>query len=80
MSPNGRLREWLKLHGKISSILLIPAVLVIPLITFILWQLAIWIAFLLQIAGSLIVLPLVILAAALVIAGVVIVTRFLLGK
>jgi len=80
LSPNGRLREWLKLHGKISSILIIPAVLVIPLVTFILWQLATWIAFLVQIAGSLIVLPLAILGAALVMSGVVIITRFLLGK
>jgi hypothetical protein len=80
LSPNGRLREWLKLHGKISSILLIPAVLVVPLVTFILWQIATWIAFLVQIAGGLIVLPLAALAAAILITGVVILTRMLLGK
>lgn len=80
LSPNGRLREWLKFHGKISSILLIPAVLVIPLVTFILWQIAVWIAFLVQIAGSLIVLPLAIMAAAILITGVVILTRILIGK
>lgn len=71
LSPNGRLREWLKLNGKISSILLIPAVLLAPLITFLLWQGAIWIALLVQIAGGLIVLPLAILLAAICIAVVV---------
>lgn len=71
LSPNGRLREWLKLQGKISSILLIPAVLVIPLVTFIIWQGAIWVALLVQIAGGLIVLPLAILLAGICIAVVV---------
>lgn len=80
LSPNGRLREWLKINGKIGSVLLIPAVLVVPLITFILWQVTKWIAYLVNITSNLIVLPLAALAAALLITGVVILTRILIGK
>jgi hypothetical protein len=80
LSPLGRLREWVRLNGKLSAVLLVPALLVVPLITFIVWQIATWFAFLVQIAGSLIVLPLAILAATVLITGVVILTRILLGK
>ena len=80
ISPNGTLREWLRLNGKVSSILLIPAVLIVPLVTFVLWQVAKWIVLLVQIASNLIVLPLAALAAGVLIAGIVIVVRMLLGK
>lgn len=59
LSPNGTLREWFKLNGKISSILIIPAVLVMPLVTFILWQCAKWMGWLVGIAGNLILFPLI---------------------
>ena len=59
ISKNGTLREWLKLNGKISSLLLIPAVLVMPLVTFILWQCAKWMSWLVGIAGNLILFPLI---------------------
>ena len=80
ISPNGTLREWLRLNGKVSSILLIPAVLIVPLVTFVLWQVAKWIVLLVQIASNLIVLPLAALAAGILITGIVIVVRMLLGK
>ena len=80
LSPNGTLREWLKINGKVSSILLIPAVLVIPLVTFIVWQLATWIVLLVQIASNLILLPLAALAAGILITGVVLIVRTVLGK
>ncbi len=80
LSPNGKLREWLKINGKIGSVLVIPAVLVVPLITFILWQVTKWIGYLVNITANLIVLPLASLAAALLITGVVILTRILVGK
>ena len=80
ISPNGTLREWLRLNGKVSSILLIPAVLIVPLVTFVLWQVAKWIVLLVQIASNLIVLPLAALAAGILITGIVIVARMLLGK
>jgi hypothetical protein len=59
ISKNGTLREWLKLNGKISSLLLIPAVLVMPLVTFILWQISLWLGWLVGIAGNLILFPLI---------------------
>ncbi len=80
ISPNGTLREWLRLNSKVSSILLIPAVLIVPLITFLLWQVAKCIVLLVQIASNLIVLPLAALAAGILIAGVILIARMLLGK
>src|SRR4051812_4747022 len=53
LSPNGKLREWLRINGKLGSVLLIPAVLVVPLITFILWQMSKWVGWLVSIAGNL---------------------------
>ncbi|MEQ1858447.1 MAG: hypothetical protein ABMA13_00770 [Chthoniobacteraceae bacterium] len=80
LSPNGRLREWLRLNGKISSVLIIPAVLVVPLVTFIIWQVSKWMGWLVGIAGNLILFPLAALVAAGVTFGVVILLRNLLGK
>ena len=80
VSPNGRLREWLRLNGKISSILLIPAVLVMPLVTLILWQLVLWIGWLMTITTKLILLPLVGFIAFGVIRGVVALLRAIVGR
>lgn len=80
ISPNGKLREWLRLNSKIGSILIIPAVLVVPLVTFILWQVSKWIGWLVGIAGNLILFPLAALAAVGVTIGVVILLRTILGK
>lgn len=80
LSPNGTLREWLKLNGKVGSVLLIPAVLVVPLVTFILWQIAKWMSWLVSISGNLIVFPLAALVAVGVIYTAVIIIRAVLGK
>ena len=80
LSPNGTLREWLKLNGKIGSVLLIPAVLVVPLVTFILWQIAKWMSWLVSISGNLIVFPFAALVAAAVIYAMVAIIRAVLGK
>jgi fatty acid desaturase len=80
LSPLGRLREWVRLNGKLGAVLLIPALLVIPVVTFILWHIAQWMTMLLGIAGGLIVLPLAALLAAVVLTITVIIVRALLGK
>jgi hypothetical protein len=80
VSPNGRLREWLRLNGKVSSILLIPAVLVMPLVTLILWQLVLWIGWLLSITTKLILLPVVCFIAFVVVHVVVALLRTIVGK
>jgi hypothetical protein len=80
LSPNGTLREWLKLNGKITSILIIPAVLVMPLVTFILWQVAKWMHWLVGIAGHVILFPLVALAGIVVALVVVAILRAFFGR
>lgn len=58
LSPNGKLREWLRLNSKVGSILVIPAVMVVPLITLTLWQVWAWTGWLVGIAGNFILFPL----------------------
>jgi len=80
LSPLGRLREWVRLNGKVSAVLLVPALLVLPLITFIVRQVAQWLGLLLSISGKLIVLPLVVLIAAGVIMFTLVLFRAILGR
>jgi hypothetical protein len=80
LSPNGTLREWLKLNGKIASMLVIPAVLVMPLVTLIIWQVAKWMNWLTGIAGNVILFPLVALAGIIVSLVVVAILRIIFGR
>lgn len=80
LSPNGTLRAWVKLNGKLGSFLMIPAVLVMPLVGLILWQIATWMGFLLSITGNLIVLPLAALLATAILAGAVALIRAIFGR
>lgn len=80
LCPGGKLREWARVNGKLSALLAVPAILVLPLITFVLWQIAVWIGLLFGIVGKLIVLPLAALLAAVVIFFTVIVVRCLLRR
>jgi len=77
LSPNGTLREWFKLNGKVGSILLMPAVLILPLVCFIIWQILSFVAMLVSLAGKLVVFPIAAFIAACVIKGVVTVMRTL---
>ncbi len=70
LSPNGRLREWLRLNGSISAVLLIPAVLVAPLVTLILWQFFTWTVFLNQILWNIVIGAAVLGCMALLIKGI----------
>ena len=67
ISPNGQVREWLRHNSRLAVLLAIPAFLVLPVVTFALWQLVSWLAALNSIAGKLIVLPILALIAAVVI-------------
>jgi hypothetical protein len=80
LSPNGSLREWLKLNGRISSVLIIPAVLVMPIVTLIIYQVAKWMNWLTGIAGHLILFPLVALAGIIVAFIVVAILRIIFGR
>ena len=75
ISPNGRVREWLRHNTHLAAYLFIPAILVVPLITFLLWQLVKWVTMLTSIAGHLIILPILALVAAVVILVVVSIAR-----
>jgi hypothetical protein len=67
ISPKGQVREWLRNNTRLAVLLAIPVFLVLPIITFGLWQLVSWLTALNSIAGKLIVLPLLALIAALII-------------
>jgi hypothetical protein len=71
VSPTGRLREWLRHNTRLAAWLVIPAVLVVPVITLLFWQIAKWVVMLTSIAGHLIVLPVLTLVAALVVLVVI---------
>ena len=65
LSPQGQIREWLRSHTRVAVLLAIPAFLVMPIVTFILWQFATWMALLVSIWGRLVVFPILLLLAAL---------------
>ena len=70
-SPTGDIREWMRHNSRLGAWLLIPAVIVMPAIGLILWQLSGWLTMLTTIAGHLIMLPILILLALFVIRIVV---------
>lgn len=80
ISPNGHVREWLKKNTLLAVILAIPAFLVLPIITFALWQFVSWAMALTTIAGKLIVLPLLVLAATAVIAATVLLLKAVFSR
>jgi len=80
LSPLGRLREWIRLNGKACAVLLIPALLILPLITFIIGQIAHWLSLLVEISGNLIIIPLVALVAVAAITGSILLLRAIFGR
>ena len=62
-SPTGDIREWMRHNSRLGAWLLIPAVIVMPAIGLILWQLSGWLTMLTSIAGHLIMLPILVLLA-----------------
>ena len=69
ISPKGQVREWLRHNTHLAAWLIVPAVLVVPVVTFVLWQVAKWTTMLTSITGNLIVLPILALVAAVSHAG-----------
>lgn len=70
-SPSGDMRNWLRENTRIGALLLIPAILVMPVIGLILWQLSGWLSMLTSIFGHVIVLPILVLLAFVVLRTVV---------
>ena len=71
ISPNGQGREWLRHNARVASWLVMPALVVLPLVVFILWQLVKCVVMLVAIAGKVVILPLLLLLAGLAILVVV---------
>ena len=61
IAPDGRLRTWFKHNLRVGAWLFIPALLVMPAVGLILWQLTGWMTMLTVIFGHLIVFPISIL-------------------
>ncbi len=80
LSPLGRLREWVRLNGKVSAVLLIPTLLILPLITWVLAQIANWLEMLISISGNLIVFPIVALVAIAAVTGSILLLRAIFGR
>ena len=80
LSPGGRLREWLRFNLVTGTVLSIPALLVVPLITYLLGQFANWTALLRQIGSNLIVFPLTMILGIALLSGAVLLTRLVLRR
>ncbi len=78
ISPDGQAREWLRNHTRLAVLLGIPAILVMPLIGFILWQLLSWAGMLTSLAGKMIILPIAVLIAVVVIKAAVAILKQIL--
>ena len=71
ISPNGRLREWLRRNAFIALWLGIPAGLVMPVVSFILYRVLEWTEMINRITRHLILLPILGLLVVLVLAVVI---------
>jgi len=67
ISPEGHIREWLQRNLLLGAWMIVPAIFVMPVVGFILWQLNAWLSMFNGILGKLIVLPVLFLLAFVVI-------------
>ena len=74
------MREWLRLNCWVSIFLGIPALIVVPVITFLLNQFTTWTALLVQIAKNLVIFPIIAVLAIALITAVLFVVRFLISS
>ena len=73
LSPNGRLREWMRLNILAALFIGIPALIIVPIFTFLLGQFATWMLFLAQAAKCfVIIVGYLLLAVATISAAVMI--------
>ncbi len=78
ISPKGQVREWLRCNTRLAAWMAIPGLLVLPLVVLILYQVVKAVGLLTSIAGHMIVLPMLVLVAAVVVLVVLSVLRVLL--
>lgn len=63
MSPDGRVRRWMKTNTRLAVFMAVPTFMAFPVVTVALWELESWVNSLTTIAGKLIVLPVLVLLA-----------------
>jgi hypothetical protein len=80
ISPDGALREWLRVMCKLGLLILCPLVIFMPTVSFALWQLALCVAFLVAIMKNLILFPLAALVAIALCGVLVIIIRSIFGR
>ena len=56
LSPKGRLREWMRLNILAALLIGIPALIIVPILTFLLGQFATWMLFLAQAAKCFVII------------------------
>ena len=75
ISSDGVLREWLRINSRLGLLILSPMLMFMPTISFGLWQIALWTAFLVLITKNLVLLPLAALATIALLGVLVIVFK-----
>jgi hypothetical protein len=80
ISPNGRVREWVRNNTLVAVVLAVPAFLVLPIVTFALWQFVSWLMALTSIAGKLIILPVLLIVAVASIAAAMVLLKVVFRK
>jgi hypothetical protein len=80
LSPNGRLREWMRLNILAALFIGIPALIIVPNLTFLLGQFATWMLFMAQAARNLVIIAGYLLAAVAMITAALMFIRSQLRK
>ena len=80
ISAGGTLREWFRLNCGVALVLGIPALFVVPIITFLLHQFTTWTGLLVQIAKNLVVFPIIAVLAIALITAVLFVVKFIFAS
>ena len=78
LSPSGTLREWVRLNAIVALILSIPALFIVPLVTWLLAEFVTWSELLVQIAKNLAVFPVLAVLGAAFITGILFAARLFL--
>ena len=78
LCPSGTLREWLRLNIVAALIIGIPAVVIVPIVTYLLGQFVTWTELLVRIAKNLAIFPVLAVIAVAIITGSIYGARIIL--
>jgi hypothetical protein len=80
LSPNGPLREWMRLNILAALFIGFPALIIVPILTFLLGQFATWMMFLAQAARCFVIFVGYLIAGVAMISGAVMFVRSRMRK